>query len=85
MMSSQGVLNVIGRIITDEQFKKEFFEDPKLAVEHSGYAVAPDELAALAEIKPTELKIHLGRRAEVNLEGGSSVFVYVTFKPAPTP
>jgi hypothetical protein len=48
-MTKASVEQIIGRIITDEAFRKAFFAGPEKALE--GYDLSPEELAALLKTK----------------------------------
>jgi hypothetical protein len=48
-MTKSSVEQIIGRMITDEAFRKSFFKNPQKALE--GYDLNPEELAALLKTK----------------------------------
>jgi hypothetical protein len=62
LMSQEGVRKVIGKLISDPGFNKEFYRDPKKAIESTGYAVNTDEFSALSKIKPEDFKLVIGKR-----------------------
>ena len=47
MASEQEMNELPGRMITDEQFRKELMADPKAAVEKAGFELTSDQLAGL--------------------------------------
>lgn len=58
-MSQEGIKKLIGRIITDEEFKKGFFENRARTVKMSGYDVSLQELEALATLKAEDLEFEI--------------------------
>ncbi len=46
-MSQKSVERALGKLITDEMFRREFFADPARAVRAAGLDLLPDELQAL--------------------------------------
>jgi len=60
-MTEIGVKKTIARLITDEQFKKDFHANPKEAIEASGYSLNENEIAAIEKIKPEDLAVKYSR------------------------
>ncbi len=60
-MSQRAVEQVVGKLLTDEEFRVWFFEDPLRSSFLSGLELSPEELAALMRIPRAELA-GLGRR-----------------------
>jgi len=80
-MSKEGVQKLVGRMITDEKFKKEVFQDPQKAIASSGYHIDPKEAAAISKIKPHDLQVVAkpvldpgGQVASFNLDVRSATF-----------
>jgi len=46
-MSQRSVERALGKLITDEMFRREFFTDPARATRAAGLDLLPDELSAL--------------------------------------
>ena len=49
-MSQRSVERALGKLITDEMFRREFFTDPARATRAAGLDLLPDELSALARV-----------------------------------
>ena len=47
MASDQEMNELLGRMITDDQFRRELMADPKTAVEKAGYELTSEQLAQL--------------------------------------
>ncbi len=60
-MSQRAVEQVVGKLLTDEEFRHWFFEDPLRSSVLSGLELSPEELAALVRIPRADLA-GLGRR-----------------------
>lgn len=56
-MSKQGVQKLIGQIIGDDRLRAQFFENPDNVVEASGLAIDSEELAALKQLRPSDISI----------------------------
>jgi hypothetical protein len=80
-MSQEGVRRVVGRLISDPEFKKAFHDNPQGAIEKSGYAVAPNELQALSKIKAGDLAVNISKRPG---PGGVESFDVGTFSSVRT-
>jgi len=52
-MSQRDVERALGRLVTDQGFREEFFGDPEAAVLHSGLELSREELDALSRIPRT--------------------------------
>jgi hypothetical protein len=52
-MSQRDVERALGRLVTDEGFREEFFEDTESAVLHAGLDLSPEELDALTRTPRT--------------------------------
>lgn len=79
-MSEVGVKKTVARLISDEQFKKQFLENPKAAAEQSGYSLTDQEIAALSQIKADDLKIGYNRIAPGNAAVECTVSGIKSFK-----
>ena len=55
-MSQQAVETAIGKLSTDEAFRKAFFADPAGASRQAGLRLTPCELSALRTISPGALR-----------------------------
>jgi len=55
MASEQEMNELLGRMITDEQFRKQLMADPKAAVEQAGYELTSEQLAGLETAQMGEL------------------------------
>lgn len=51
-MSQRAVESILGRLITDEEFREEFFREPLEACRMNGWGVTPAELSALIGLDP---------------------------------
>jgi hypothetical protein len=51
-MSQRAVESILGRLITDEEFRKEFFREPLQACRNNDWGVTPAELSALLGLDP---------------------------------
>lgn len=49
-MSQRSVERALGKLITDEMFRREFFTDPARATRAAGLDLLPDELSALTRV-----------------------------------
>ena len=49
-MSQRSVERALGKLITDEMFRREFFTDPARATRAAGLDLLPDELQALTRV-----------------------------------
>jgi len=56
-MSAEGVKSIIGQMISEPGFKKEFHRDPTRTIAKSGYAVNQDEAVALSFINENDLQV----------------------------
>jgi hypothetical protein len=50
-MSQESVERVLGRLITDEQFRRSAVESFEMACRQAGYLLTPSELQLLASLK----------------------------------
>jgi hypothetical protein len=57
-MSQRAVESILGRLITDEEFREEFFREPVEACRRNNWGVTPAELSALIGLDP-ELLQHM--------------------------
>jgi Ribosomally synthesized peptide prototyped by Frankia Franean1_4349. len=55
MASDKEMNELMGRMITDDQFRKELMDDPKAAVEKAGYDLTSEQLAQLQAPEMGEL------------------------------
>jgi hypothetical protein len=55
MASDKEMNELLGRMITDDDFRKELMADPKAAVEKAGYDLTSDQLANLEAPETGEL------------------------------
>ncbi len=62
-MSQRAVEQLLGRLLTDEQFRERFFEEPQCACYASGFELTPVELQALRRTPRTPLEA-LSRRLD---------------------
>lgn len=53
-MTKASIEQIIGRMITDEAFRKAFFQDPAKALE--GYDLSPEERTALLKTKVEDVE-----------------------------
>ncbi len=60
-MSQRAVEQVVGKLLTDEEFRNWFFEDPRRSSSLSGLELSPEELAALVQIPRTDFAALSGR------------------------
>jgi hypothetical protein len=67
-MSEIGVRKLVARLVTDEDFKKEYFKDPKAATEKSGYSLTEDEIKALEKMKPEDIKFKYNKKTGPSAE-----------------
>jgi len=49
-MSQRIVERAVGKLVTDEGFRKDFFRDPMTASAHAGFELSAEELDALSRI-----------------------------------
>ena len=54
-MSQRAVEQVLGKLLTDEEFCRRFFEDPHCACFRSGFELSPVELEAVMRTPRTPL------------------------------
>jgi len=62
-MSQRAVEQVLGKLLTDEEFCRRFFEDPHCACFLSGFELSPVELEAVMRTPRTHLAA-LSRRLD---------------------
>ncbi len=62
-MSQRAVEQVLGKLLTDEEFRHQFFQDPHCACFVSGLELSPVELEAVMQIPRTPLAA-LSRRLD---------------------
>ncbi|HSB77164.1 MAG TPA: Os1348 family NHLP clan protein [Candidatus Methylomirabilis sp.] len=62
-MSQQAVEQTLGRLLTDEEFCRRFFEDPGPTSVLSGLKLSPEELEALRRLPRADL-VMLSRRLD---------------------
>ena len=62
-MSQRDVERALGRLVTDEGFREEFFGDPESAVVHAGLDLAQEEMDALSQT-PRAALAALGARID---------------------
>jgi len=55
-MSQRAVESILGRLITDEEFRDEFFREPLEACRVNDWGVTPAELSALIGLDPDMLR-----------------------------
>jgi len=55
-MSQRAVESILGRLITDEEFREEFFREPLEACRTNDWGVTPAELSALIGLDPALLQ-----------------------------
>jgi hypothetical protein len=55
-MSQRAVESILGRLITDEEFREEFFRAPMEACRLNDWGVTPAELSALIGLDPELLR-----------------------------
>lgn len=58
-MSKEGIKKLIGRMITDDEFKDSFFANREKTVNASGYDVSAQELEALANLRADDLGVQI--------------------------
>ena len=61
-MTEKGVKGVIGKLVTDNNFQKEFFKDPHATIEESGFHISEKERNILVKIKPSDLQFNIGSK-----------------------
>ena len=49
-MTQQAVERALGKLLTDENFREQFFASPELACWEAGFALSPVELEALSRV-----------------------------------
>ena len=54
-MTQQAVERVLGKLLTDENFRERFFASPELACWEAGFALSPVELEALSRVSSEAL------------------------------
>ena len=59
-MSQRAVESILGRLITDEEFRDEFFREPMEACRRNDWGVTPAELSALIGLDPELLQSMAG-------------------------
>lgn len=62
-MSQRAVEQVLGKLVTDEEFRATFFENPALASIKAGAVLSPEELDALTAV-PEPALADLARRLD---------------------
>jgi hypothetical protein len=62
-VSQRAVEQLLGKLLTDEEFRRRFFEDPHCACFRSGLDLSPVELEAVMRTPRTPLAT-LGRRLD---------------------
>ena len=62
-MSQRSVERALGKLITDEMFRREFFTDPARATRAAGLDLLPDELSALTRV-PRKMLMALETKLE---------------------
>jgi hypothetical protein len=62
-MSQRAVEQILGKLLTDEEFRRRFFEDPHCACFSSGFELSPVELEAVMRTPRTPLAA-LSRRLD---------------------
>jgi hypothetical protein len=62
-MSQRSVEQALGKMVTDEAFRRDFFRDPDRASLQTGLELSPAELSALTRVPP-EILAKLGARLE---------------------
>ena len=62
-MSQMAVEQVLGRLLTDAAFCRQFFDDPRRANVLSGLSLSAEELEAIARLPRTDL-VALSRRLD---------------------
>jgi hypothetical protein len=67
-VSEVGVRKIVAKLITEENFKKEFFENPKDAIEKSGYSLTEKEIKALEKMKPEDIHFKYNKKTGPNAE-----------------
>jgi hypothetical protein len=55
-MSQRGVERTVGKLVTDQGFRKEFFRDPAGSALRIGVELSPNEMVALLRIPVQALK-----------------------------
>ncbi|MBN1890402.1 MAG: Franean1_4349 family RiPP [Thermoflexales bacterium] len=70
-MTKSSVEQIIGRMITDEAFRKAFFKDPAQALE--GYELSEEELAALLATKVEDVE-GFSRKLDERITKGKILF-----------
>jgi hypothetical protein len=55
-MAAEGVKSVIGRMINEPGFRREFSLDPEGAIAKSGYTVTQDEMRTLASLNDEDFR-----------------------------
>ncbi|MBI3014609.1 MAG: Franean1_4349 family RiPP [Candidatus Tectomicrobia bacterium] len=55
-MSQREVERTLGKLVTDEGFREEFFSDPAIASLHAGLELSQEELEALSRIPQRPLE-----------------------------
>jgi hypothetical protein len=58
-MSQQSVERALGKMVTDETFRNDFFTDPERASLNGGFDLLPDEMEALRRV-PRRMLDRLG-------------------------
>ncbi len=70
-MSKQAVEQILGRIVTDEDFRKLFFSNPEKALE--GYDLSDEEREALLETKKEDVE-GFSRKLDERITKGKMIF-----------
>jgi hypothetical protein len=72
-MTEEGLKMLVGRLVSDENFKAEFFSNRKQAVQKSGYSISEEEFQALERIKEKDFKIRWNREFEEGTFGITTI------------
>ena len=53
---SEQLQRVIGRLLGDEEFRKNFFSSPETTIQRTGFQLSAVEMAALKEMEPEDME-----------------------------
>lgn len=67
-MSKEGVMQVVGRMISDENFRKAVHADAEKAIAESGYHVTGAELSGIKKLKPEDLQVTARAKRVANVD-----------------